>query len=182
MQQTRGDGPGPRVFQADPAEHHPGKQRHEHVGGQQQEHVALDGAVDVTEDLHGDLLARERRSGESYQLSFEGVARQQEKENQEQHHGCLNNISQGPHGTRPEEVSRPECGRIVDDDARRRLYRRRGNAGRMAGRLLELVARRFVRLCIASRWPSPSLASPLDNWLAASGNCSMIACICPRKE
>lgn len=139
MKQTRGDRPRARVVQADPAERHPGEQRHEHVGDQQHEHVVLDGVVDITEDLRRDLLVRQRRPGESDQLSLVGVAGQQEKENEKQHHDCLTHIAHGSHGTRPEEIADFECGRIVDDDARRGFVGCGGHAGRLTGRLFELA-------------------------------------------
>ncbi len=138
MEQACGHCPGACILQTEPAQCDPGEQHHQHVGRQEHEHVALDGFVDVIEDVHGDLSVRQRGSRESHQLSLVGVAGQQEKERQEEHHGCLTDQPCRSHGTRPQEVADFEA-RGLDDDARRRLSGRRSGACRLARRLLDLA-------------------------------------------
>ncbi|EEF26946.1 conserved hypothetical protein [Ricinus communis] len=121
VQQAGHDGPRAGVFQADPAQRDPHQQRQRAIGHQQHQHVFLDGAVDVLQDVHGDLLFRQRRPGQLHELALEGVARQQQEEHQEDHHRRLADEAHHAHRTGPHPVHH------------RQRVRRRGGRGTARG-------------------------------------------------
>ena len=71
-------------------------------------HEALDLQVDVVEDLHGDLLLRERRPGNLDELAFVEIAGDEKEVDEEQHQHELSREAEQPDAARPEVVGRPE--------------------------------------------------------------------------
>jgi hypothetical protein len=167
VQQACGHGPGAGVLETDPAQCEPGKQRHQHIGRQEHGHVALDRGVDVIEDANGDLPVRQRRTRESHQLPLVGVAGQQEKESQEEHHRCLADQSHGADGVGPQEVAEFEAGG-VDDDARagRRAFESIPAAWLVA---FSISLAAVCTFCMVLVSPLRTLARPVDNLLTAAG-------------
>ncbi len=114
MQQGGRDCPCARIFHTHPAQCSPGEQTNQCIGHQQQEHIHLDGMIDVIEDSHGDFPAGERWPGKPHQLALERIPRQQQEIREKNHHHRLSDEYQNSHGTRPQEC--PDLERRVIDN------------------------------------------------------------------
>ena len=108
VQQAGDDGPRAGILQADPSERDPAEQADQHVRGQQHEHVLLDRAVDVVEYAYGNFPSRQRRPRQSDQLAPEGIAAEQQEDDQEHDHQRLSERSDGAQRTLPQEIAQPE--------------------------------------------------------------------------
>src|SRR6185369_3728416 len=84
-----GDAPDAGLVKAERQERTPGGDAEQRVRGEDGEQVALHLRVDLLEDVHGVLLARQRRSHELYQLAPEVRPGSEQEIGEQQHDRCL---------------------------------------------------------------------------------------------
>ena len=118
-----GDAPDRRVLQPDPEKREPCRDADQNAGDNLHQQVPLDLAGDFVQDLDGDFLLAERGTRDPDQLAPEGIARGQQKIDEEQHDAGLTGHGGCAQRSRPEVILDVQLGAL---DLHARHAARRG--------------------------------------------------------